>query len=137
MQHNTTTAYHPQSNGMVERVHQQLKESLKARLVAADWPQHLPWVLLGIRAAPKEDLGRSAAEMVFGTSLALPGQLTAAEELPIADILEAIRTANPIPTRHGNITPPSEPPQQLRQATMVYIRRGRQLPPLTPPYDGP
>ena len=64
VQHNTTTAYHPQSNGMVERVHRQLKESLKARLATADWPQHLPWVLMGIRNAPKEDSGRSAAELV-------------------------------------------------------------------------
>jgi transposase InsO family protein len=111
VQHNTTTAYHPQSNSMVERVHRQLKESLKARLATADWPQHLPWVLLGIRTTPKEDSGRSAAEMVFGTSLALPSQLTAAEELPVAKILEAIRTADPIPTHHGNITPPSEPPK--------------------------
>jgi len=136
-QHNTTTAYHPQSNGMVERVHRQLKEALKARLATADWPQHLPWVLLGIRNAPKEDSGRSAAEMVFGTTLALPGQLTAEEELPVADILESIRTAEPIPTRHSNWVPPTEPPRHLRQATMVYIRRGGQLPPLTPPYTGP
>ena len=87
--------------------------------------------------AGHQDSGRSAAELVFRTSLALLGQLTAAKELPIADILESIRMADPIPTRHNNSTPPSEPPQQLRQATMVYIRRGGQLPPLTPPYDGP
>ncbi|MBX9657126.1 MAG: DDE-type integrase/transposase/recombinase [Nitrospiraceae bacterium] len=137
IQHNTTTAYHPQSNGMVERVHRQLKEALKARLATADWPQHLPWVLLGIRNAPKEDSGCSAAELVFGTTLALPGQLTAEEELPIAKLLESIRTAAPIPTRHGTWAPPTEPPQHLRQSNMVYIRRGGQLPPLTPPYDGP
>ena len=137
IQHGTTTAYHPQSNGMVERVHRQLKDSLKARLATADWPQHLPWVLMGIRNAPKEDSGRSAAEMVFGTALALPGQLTAKEELPIADIMESIRTAEPIPTRHGSSTPPTEPPKHLRNATMVYIKRGDQLPPLMPPYDVP
>ena len=93
--------------------------------------------MLGIRNAPKEDSGRSTAELVFGTALALPGQLTAEEELPIANILESIRTADPIPTKHGANTPPTESPQQLRQATMVYIRRGGQLPPITPPYDGP
>ena len=41
MEHITTTAYHPQSNGMMERVHRQLKDSLQARNAAADWPQHL------------------------------------------------------------------------------------------------
>ena len=36
--HNTTTTYHPQSNGMVERAHRRLKDALKARMAAADWP---------------------------------------------------------------------------------------------------
>jgi len=35
-QHNTTTAYHPQSNGMVERAHRRLKDALKARMAAVD-----------------------------------------------------------------------------------------------------
>ncbi|KAK3779190.1 hypothetical protein RRG08_035184 [Elysia crispata] len=33
---NTTTAYHPQANGMVERLHQQLKAALKARTTGPD-----------------------------------------------------------------------------------------------------
>ena len=41
----STTAYHPQANGMVERVHRQLKDALKARHAIAEWPLHLPWVL--------------------------------------------------------------------------------------------
>ena len=35
-QHNTTTAYHPQRNGMVERAHQGLEDALKARMAAAN-----------------------------------------------------------------------------------------------------
>jgi transposase InsO family protein len=31
VRHNTTTAFHPQSNGMVERFHRRLKEALKVR----------------------------------------------------------------------------------------------------------
>jgi transposase InsO family protein len=46
--HTMATAYHPQSNGMVERLHRRLKEALKVRLAAANWPEHLPRVLLGI-----------------------------------------------------------------------------------------
>ena len=46
--HITTTAYHPQANGLVERFHCQLKDSMWARLAASDWPSHLPWVLLGL-----------------------------------------------------------------------------------------
>jgi transposase InsO family protein len=30
--HVTTTAYHPQSNGMIERAHRQIKDALRSRL---------------------------------------------------------------------------------------------------------
>ena len=65
IRHSTTTAYHPQSNGMIERFHRQLKDSLRARLASSDWPSHLPWVLLGLRAAPKEDHNVSADELLW------------------------------------------------------------------------
>ncbi len=64
--HHSTTAYHPASNGMVERAHPQVKEALRARAAQNDWPAHLPWVLLGLRVAPKEDSGVSSAELVYG-----------------------------------------------------------------------
>ena len=50
---------------MVERVHRQLKDALRTCLTAAEWPQHLPWVLLGLCVAPKEDSGISSLEMVY------------------------------------------------------------------------
>jgi len=48
---------------MVERVHHHLKEGLKARGAQADWLQHLPWVLLNIRTAPKNNSNISAVEI--------------------------------------------------------------------------
>ena len=43
-----TVAYHPQANGLVERLHGCLKEALRARLVGNNWYQQLPWVLLSL-----------------------------------------------------------------------------------------
>jgi hypothetical protein len=57
---------------MIERAHRRLKEALKTRLATTNWPEHLPWVLLALNVAPKEDTWKSAAEMVFGTSLTPP-----------------------------------------------------------------
>jgi hypothetical protein len=74
-QHNTTTAFHPQSNGMVERFHRPLKEALKACTASSDLPAHLPWVMLGLCTAPREESVVSAAKVVYGLPLLMPGQL--------------------------------------------------------------
>ena len=82
--HVRTTAYHPQSNGMLERFHRQLKTALRARCSGADWLEHLPWVLLGLLAAPKEEAGLSAAEATYGHSMVLPSQLQSPPGVPQA-----------------------------------------------------
>ena len=51
---------------MVERTHRQVKDTLRACTAGADWPSHLPGVLLGLRAAPKEDSSISSAELLYG-----------------------------------------------------------------------
>ncbi len=58
-----TPDLHP--NGMVERFYRCLKDALRARCAAANWTDHLPWVLMGLRAAPREDDGSTPAQEVF------------------------------------------------------------------------
>lgn len=71
--HLRTTAYHPQANGMVERLHRQLKAAIKCH--GSDrWTEVLPTVLMGIRAAWKDDIQATPAELVYGGTLRLPGQ---------------------------------------------------------------
>ena len=137
--HCPTTAYHPQANGLVECFRPQLKDSMRARLAARDWPAHLPWVLLGLRAAPKEDHNVSAAELLYGVPLALPGELLETAEPPAASFLENLRRPpTSIPTRPPNGPPStSEPPKNLSSAAFVFVRRGAPGPPLSPLYDGP
>ncbi|XP_042242139.1 uncharacterized protein LOC121879556, partial [Homarus americanus] len=58
-----TTAYHPQSNGMVERFHRQLKDAIKAQHDPYSWTDALPLVLLGIHSSHKEDMDCSPADL--------------------------------------------------------------------------
>lgn len=137
IQHNCTTAYHPQSNGMVERSHRQIKDSLRARLAGSKWPEHLPWVLFGLRAAPKEDCALSSAELVFGAPLSLPGQLLTSEETPVQQVVDHLRSIQPPPTRPLSYAEAASGLQRLQEADFVYVRRGGVLPPLSPLYQGP
>lgn len=74
--HIKTAPYNPKANGMVERLHRQIKASLRAKGNTMKWSQELPLVLLGIRTAIKEDLNCSAAELVYGQNLRLPGDFS-------------------------------------------------------------
>ena len=62
--HLHTTAYHHIANGLVERLHCQLKAALKAQPYPERWTDTLPLVLLGIRTALKENIGCSAVVSV-------------------------------------------------------------------------
>jgi hypothetical protein len=135
-----TTAYHPQANGLVERAHRQLKDGLRARQAGADWPAHLPWVLLGLHAAPKEISGVSSAEAVFGQPLVLPGELASPPEASPTDFLDRLASSAPPATCQPRTyaEAAAQPPRQsLQAADMVYVRRGGCNPPLSPAYVGP
>jgi hypothetical protein len=92
IQPSPTTAYHPQSNGLVKRFHRRLKDALRSRAAAADWHDRLPWVLLGIRTAFREDSEFSPAEAVYGSQLVLPGQFINTAESPSPSFLRELQT---------------------------------------------
>ena len=88
--HLKTTAYHPAANGMIERLHRQLKAAIKCH-EKDQWTKVLPTVLLGIRAAWREDLGATAADLLYGESIRLPGEFLASRALPEGDAAEYVK----------------------------------------------
>jgi hypothetical protein len=70
--HLRTTGYYPQTNGIVEKFHRQLKSPIKCH-EKENWTEILPNVLLGIRTAIKEDINASSSELLFGSGIHLPG----------------------------------------------------------------
>ena len=121
-----TTAYHPQANGVVERLHRQLKAALKARLIGPAWMDKLP---LGLRSAPKEDLGCAPAELVYGTTIRVPGEFietsTANHEPAASKLLTQLRTTmatlRPKQTSHHRQMSPHVP-VELQDCRFVFIR---------------
>jgi transposase InsO family protein len=143
--HTLTPAYHPQANGVVERFHRRLKDGLRAREAGSDWYLHLPWVLLGIRTATADASSPSPAETLYGSQLVLPGQLVAVEDSPVAaQFLDSLKRMvdeqRPAAVRHNlpsTATAASALPPALLHARMVFVRRDKAKPPLTPAYAGP
>ncbi|CAH2109205.1 unnamed protein product [Euphydryas editha] len=143
--HHTTTAYHPAANGLVERLHRQLKAAITCH-DTTKWTEVLPLVLLGIRSAWKEDLKSSTAELVFGEPLRLPGQFFSPSSpssegvITIPDfairLREHISKLTPQPTsRHSNR--PFYVPRDLNTTTHIFLRQGPLRRPLQPAYIGP
>ena len=139
--HIRTTSYHPQANGLIEQFHRRLKGALRAQSLSHSWSESLPWVLLGIRTAIK-DLQCSTAELVYGTTLRLPGEFISPSSFSPSDYTDYITRlrsfmADLKATPRTISTYPSFVHPTLTTTTHVFVRRDSVKRPLQRPYDGP
>jgi hypothetical protein len=142
MQRIRTTAYHPPSNGIVERFHRRLKEALKCH--NATWTEALPLVLLGIRNDIKEGIEAAPSELVYGTTLRLPADLVEVHDRqlqhPTTDFVANLKTRMQT-IQFTKTTCHKEQqvyvPRSLHTAKFVFVRVDAVKKPLQPPYDGP
>ena len=141
--HIRTTIYHSAANGMVERFHRQLKAALKAYPTSTNWMEYLPFVLLGIRASIKGDIGHTPAELLYGTTLTLPGQMV----VPISpnnvpdptNYVHRLREfmSRPLHTHPRPQSVKTHVSLDINQWTHVFERNDGVSTRLRPPYFGP
>ena len=66
--------YHPMCNGLVERFHAMLKQMLRRMCTECpkDWDKFLPALLFAVREVPKESLGFSPLDILYGLNVRGP-----------------------------------------------------------------
>ncbi|XP_068250165.1 uncharacterized protein [Palaemon carinicauda] len=123
---------------MVERAHRTLKAALMARCTDEHWKAQLPWVLLGLRTAPRADGEPSPAEKVYDEALTVPGELFPAttNDTKLDHLREIAGKFRPClktykdRTRHFT-------PKNLDDCDYFFIRVDAHRQPLTSPYRSP
>ena len=84
VEHCISSAYHPESQGVLERFHQTLKSMLRSYCteLSHDWEEGLPWLLLAIREVSQSSTGFSPNELVFGHAVRGPLAVLGADLKP-------------------------------------------------------
>lgn len=141
VKHLRTTAYHPQANGLIERWHRSLKAAIMS-YQTKDWCAVLPAILLGLRTTFKEDLKATPAEMLYGTTISLPGEFfdVSKEQSSQPEFVKSLREqmASIRPTLTSNHSKEKVFVQkELKNCSYVFLRNDTVRPALTPPFDGP
>uniref|UniRef100_A0ABD2WT32 Reverse transcriptase RNase H-like domain-containing protein n=2 Tax=Trichogramma kaykai TaxID=54128 RepID=A0ABD2WT32_9HYME len=106
------------------------------------WTDALPMVMLGLRNTYKDELQASPAEMIYGTTLRIPGDFCV-PRTPITEksvfvrkLRQLFRDIKPVPaSRHSSKKPFVY--KDLPSCTHVFKRIDRIRKPLEPPYSGP
>ena len=129
---------------MVEQFHRQLKAAFKCHLKKSTWAEALHLVMLSIRTSLKLDLGCSSAELVYGTTLRIPGAVFVATEvtqLPnptnyVQTLKYFMNSLQPVPPRVSQ-KPHSHMDSALQFSTHVFIRQDGVEKSLQQSYKGP
>jgi hypothetical protein len=92
------------------------------------WADELPFVLLGLRAQPREDTGLSVAESAFGDPIFLPNEFLQSDEFAVDSIIKNLKKtldapAYSLPRHNCSSGLPRELKAELISARLVWICR--------------
>ena len=90
IKHIKTTAFHPQSNGALERTHGTIKDLLRTYMAdnETEWDQNLNLVCLAFNTAVHESTRLTPFEMTFGRKANLPSALATTNSLTHQELLD-------------------------------------------------
>jgi cleavage and polyadenylation specificity factor subunit 1 len=142
IKHVVTTAYHPQTNGLIENFHRTLKTAFKCHYPIA-WTKSLSTILLGIRSSIPKDFEFSVSEVMFGQAMRLPADLiqdnNEADVQPFSytkDLIHCMKEIRPRQINHHhreNIFIHKD----MSSTTHCFVRNDMVRKPLTHNYKGP
>jgi len=153
IQHFKTTAYHPQSNGSLERSHHVLTEYLKTQINReANWDEYIKLAMFSYNTSVHEGANYSPYELVFGRIARLPSAHPLIEENIeptyheyITNLFHKIRDLQT--QAHLNLVQAKERskkyydrninPRALEQGTLVYLLKEPRKGKFTDQYTGP
>ena len=101
-----------------------------SRCKSTEWSAQLPWVLLGLRTAPKEIDNVSPAERVYSETLHVPADFFPNTTTP------TVNRFKHVPQTYKDDRTRFIPPD-LRDCSHTFLRIDAAKPPLTPPYSRP
>ncbi|KAL0130261.1 hypothetical protein PUN28_002097 [Cardiocondyla obscurior] len=106
-----TTAYHPETNGALERSHRTLAEYLRHYLneEQTDWDEWLPYAMFTYNTTPHTSTGFTPFELVYGHQAMLPTALTTVPKPTYSyenyaqELRERLRAANQIARENARL----------------------------------
>lgn len=147
IKHVTTTPYHPQANGLLERQHRKIKDSIKAlRYTGLQWDTLIPIIQLIWNNSTMHNNTYSPNQLVFGQELVVPAQIFTKKNLivnqepandEIEHLIKAINTLESSPTTNNAIPIKFFRLKNLEQSESVFIKNHARNHKLEPAYKGP
>ncbi len=136
-----TTAYHPQSNGIIERWHRDFKAAIMCH--DKQWTKVLPTVLLGLRTRVRLETDCSPADLLYAKALRIPGEFVLSDDFRptprpfLEDFREHMREVRPMPVERKDKSKVFFYKDLATCSHVLLLTKFEVKVPLERPYKGP